>query len=105
LNHSPYINTENIGNQLGVNRDGALIEVFANNHKLAAISDGSFIGQHDVGMIATTFNESYLDVRFDNYYITPSECTSTSTLSAAEINSSGQADQRFMFQDATKTLH
>ncbi len=105
VNHSPYINTGNFVNQLGVRRDGALIEVFANNHKLAAISDGSFIGQHDVGMIATTFNESYLDVRFDNYYITPSECTGTSTLSAAEINSSGQADQRFMFQDATKTLH
>ena len=104
VNFSPYIQTGIGVNQLEVKRDGDFIEVFANNHSLASIHDDSFIGKHYIGFIVTSYDQSYLDVRFDNYFINPGACSRQSSLAAPEISSSSIVNPDFMIRESSKKL-
>ena len=104
VNSSPYIKTGTAVNQLRVRREGVLIEVYANDHLLASISDNSFMGKHYLGLITSSFDQSYLDVRFDNFSITPTECGGTIVLSAQELSSTRPFAPRFISHEATKDL-
>ncbi len=105
VNHSQYINLGNGVNQLRVKRDGAQINIYANNHLLASISDSTFTGKHYLGLIISSFDQSYLDVRFDNFSVTPSECGDPSTLSVTGFTGTSTSGPQFMFQEASKDLH
>ena len=102
VDYSPHIKTGSAVNKLGVNRNGALIEVYANDHLLATIKDDSFIGKHYVGLIVSSYDQGYLDVRFDNLSIIPIECAGTTTLGAPDVMSSSASDPQFMFQETDK---
>lgn len=103
-NYSPLIKTGTAANLLEVKRNGALIDVFANGHQLASISDSTFTGKHSIGLISSSYDQGYLDVRFDNFYIIPSECGGTTTLSALEITGSSTTSPKF-FREGSKELH
>ena len=102
MKYSPDIKTGSAPNKLEVKRNGALIEVYANSHLLASISDNSFIGRHYIGLIVTSYDQGYLDVRFDNFSISPIECAGTATMNSTESMSSSQSGSQFMFQEADK---
>ena len=102
VNYSPYIKTGIGENQLEIKRAGTLIEVYANNHLLASIHDNSFIGKHYIGFIVTSYDQSYLDVRFDNYFLNPGACSSQSSLAAPEITRSSKVIPDFIIQESSK---
>jgi hypothetical protein len=104
VNSSPFINLGTAANNIKVRREGELIEVYANDHLLASISDNSFVGQHYLGLIVSSFDQGYLDVRFDNFSITPTECGGTSVLSAQELSSTRPFAPRFISHEANKNL-
>jgi len=104
VNSSPFINMGTAANTLKVKREDELIEVYANDHLLASISDNSFVGQHYLGLIVSSFDQGNLDVRFDNFSITPAECGGTSVLSTQELSSTRPFAPRFISHEATKDL-
>jgi Tol biopolymer transport system component len=105
VDYSPHIKTESAVNKLGVKRNGALIEVYANDHLLATIKDDSFIGKHYVGLIVTSYDQGYLDVRYDNFFIIPSECGGTTTLSMPGTTRLSTTSSKFFIQEGSKELH
>lgn len=74
VDSSPYINLDGATNHLTVKRDGAMIEVYSNDHLLTTIYDGSYLGPGYVGLIASTFDEDHLNVFYDNFTIRPRTC-------------------------------
>ncbi len=101
---SPHLNQNTGSNELNVKREGSLIEVYANNHLLTSLTDSAFTGLGYIGLIATTIEQPNLDVRFDNFYITPSECVGTTTLSSSTSRGRSSTNPQTLFQEEEKKL-
>lgn len=100
VNKSPYINTGKATNKLTIRREGALIEVYANDQLIASLSDGSFVGKHYLGLVITSYDQGNLDIHFDDFSSTIMGCESTTRLSAQTAHQSMPLDPINSLQDA-----
>ena len=82
VNKSPYINAGTAANNIKVRREGTSIEVYANDHLIASLADGSFVGKYYLGLVITSYDQGNLDVHFDDFSSTTTGCESTTRLSA-----------------------
>ncbi|MFQ5434749.1 MAG: hypothetical protein ACE5FD_07720, partial [Anaerolineae bacterium] len=67
LDSSSHINTGTAGNRLKVERNSSQIKAYVNSQLLTTLTEGSFIGERHVGLIASTYDPVNLDARFDNF--------------------------------------
>ena len=81
---SSHIHTVTASNRLEVERNGSQIKAYANDQLLTSISDSSYTGLSQVGLLVSSYG-SPVDVRFDNFLVT---CTGD-TSSAVATKSSG----------------
>jgi hypothetical protein len=79
---SNSINTGTTMNRLKIKRDGALIEAYANGALLASVSDGSYTGMRNVGLIVFTYDVPNVDVMFDNFGLYPVTCNQAAVQSS-----------------------
>jgi hypothetical protein len=61
-------------NTLSVNKDGTTITAYANGSLLTSIVDGSYLGDRFIGLSVVSYNEGSVDVRFDNFIVSPVTC-------------------------------
>ena len=61
-------------NRIRVRRSGAGISVYANGQLLNSLNDNTFTGMRYVGLTAGSFSTPNLDVRFDNFSVSPLTC-------------------------------
>jgi len=80
--YSNSVNTGTTMNQLKIKRDGALIEAYANGALLASVSDGSYTGMREVGLIVFTYDVPNVDVMFDNFVVYPVTCNQAAVQSS-----------------------
>ena len=64
---SGSIATGTATNHLKLERNGALMNVYANGVLLASLSDGAYTGERGVGVFVTSYDQGNVDVRFDNF--------------------------------------
>jgi hypothetical protein len=84
VDFSSAINTGTGLNHITLEREGFLITVYANGTQLASVSNGSFTGLRHLGLISNSYDEPYVDVRFDNLVATVNGCP----VSAAMVEAS-----------------
>lgn len=58
-------------NHLKIVRDGSLIEAYVNGHLLSTVTDSSFLGSREVGLVALGGDTAPVDVYFDNFAVCP----------------------------------
>jgi hypothetical protein len=71
---SSKINTGTTSNRLKVVRNGTEISAYANGQVLETIYDGVYTGSRYMGLIASSYYQSNVDVRFDNFTVYPVSC-------------------------------
>jgi hypothetical protein len=76
---SGSINTGTAPNRLKVERNGSRIRAYANGQLLTSITDGTYTGQTQVGLIVTSYGEPNVDIRFDDFTVYPVTCGATAT--------------------------
>ena len=83
---TPLVQSSSVGIQTGtainrikLERNGSLIKVYANGQLLTSISDGSYTGLRRVGLIAFSYAQHNVDVRFDNFKVYDVACESIAT--------------------------
>jgi hypothetical protein len=67
--YSPYINSSNASNRLKVERNGGQIVVYANDHLLTTVNDGTYTGSLNVGLFARAGDNVPFAVRYDNFRV------------------------------------
>ena len=72
--NSPYINQSSASNAIKVKRSGSQIEVYANDHSLASLTDDTYTGLGYLGLIVDTWNFGNVDARFDNFMVETLSC-------------------------------
>jgi hypothetical protein len=82
---SNSINTGTTINRLMIKRDGSLIEAYANGELLASVSDGSYTGMRNVGLIVLTYFDPIGDVMFDNFAVYPVTCNPVANQSVEAV--------------------
>ena len=55
-------------------RDGAQIQLYANQQLLRTLSDAKYTGTRHVGLIVSAYDQAPIDARFDNFAIYPPYC-------------------------------
>jgi len=71
---SSYINGGTATNRLKIERNGSLLEAYANGQLLTSVSEGSYTGSRHVGLVVSSYSERNVDVRFDNFAVYPVGC-------------------------------
>ncbi len=71
---SPAIKQGTATNQITVERNGALINAYANGTLLTSVQNTYFHGSLYLGLINYAYNLPNVDVRFDNYRVVPLSC-------------------------------
>jgi uncharacterized repeat protein (TIGR01451 family) len=61
-------------NLIKVKRNGSEIVVFANNQLLTSVTDSNFTGDLYLGLITFSYDQPYVDIRFDNFTVVPLAC-------------------------------
>jgi hypothetical protein len=83
---SGSINLGTASKRLKVERNGATIAAYANGQLLTTVSDNSFIGSREMGLVAFSYDQPGVDIRFDNFVVYPtdypSSCGTPSALAA-----------------------
>jgi hypothetical protein len=98
VKYSPVINKSTELNQIMVKRVGTLIEVYANGNLLTSITDKTYTGLGYVGLIVSSFEEIKVEARFDNFYVNPITCGTSSQTSAVQTFASLNArPAQFMY--------
>ena len=68
--YSPWIKEgDNAVNHMRVSCIGDTLTLEVNGHELAVIQDDHYQGAGEIGLIASTYDTDYLDVRFDNFVL------------------------------------
>ncbi len=104
--YSPYINQGTALNKLKVERNYDQINAYANDKLLASLSDNFFTGNRYVGLIAFSYDQTNLDVRYDNFVVDQLICDGSNSSSLSPEN--GQPLPGYNFLDigsTTKTGH
>lgn len=99
VNYSSFLNRSTATNSLKVKRDGSTIEVYANEHFLTSINDGTFVGMDYLGLIVSSFNIPNLEARFDNFFVNPITCSTTINLSSARGGADEPQTPQIMFME------
>ncbi len=86
---SPAIKQGIAPNRLGVERSGASIKIYANGQLLAELYDGTYTGYGYIGFIVFSYNQSNLDIYFDNFNAVSPRCLPSATESVTIISQSG----------------
>lgn len=89
---SASIHTGTVANRLKLERNGSLIKAYANGQLLTSISDGSYTGLRRVGLIAFSYDQPNVDVRFDNFKAYAVECQSIATVFSTTNQMTDAAD-------------
>ena len=87
IDSSGSIATGTATNHLKLERNGALMNVYANGVLLASLSDGAYTGERGVGVFVTSYDQGNVDVRFDNFDL----CGRAATVNAAREMLEGEA--------------
>ncbi len=61
-------------NRIMVERNGSIINVYANGVLLASVSDNSYIGSRRVGLVVFSYDQNHVDVRYDNFVVYSVAC-------------------------------
>ena len=68
-NFSPSINQGDATNNIKIERVGSIINAYANNTMLASLTDSNYQGNRYIGLIALSYAQPNLDIRFDNFTV------------------------------------
>jgi hypothetical protein len=101
---SPFINKSTELNQLKVKRFGNSFEVYANGNLLTSKTDKTYTGMGFVGLIVSSFDQVNVEAGFDNFYVDPLVCGSTSQLLPTQTRKGmdSQAEQSMFFENENK---
>jgi hypothetical protein len=72
--YSPAIKLGFDTNNIEVERNEANINAYANGQLLASAIDSNYMGSRYLGLIAVSYDESNVDIRFDNFVVTTPGC-------------------------------
>lgn len=61
-------------NQITVVRNGASISAYANGDLLTQLTDDTYMGSLDLGLIAISYNDPNVDILFDNFAVYSLNC-------------------------------
>ena len=76
-------------NKLTIERNGALLNAYVNDQLIANLSDSSYLGYGNLGVLAnTSYNHVDMDVRFDNFAVYPVGCSAVGTANSQIYNRS-----------------
>ena len=73
-------------NHIKVERNGASIRAYANGQLLAEVFDGSYMGTRYVGLVAFSYSESNVDIRYDNFSVYSIRCARFNSLSCTPVD-------------------
>jgi hypothetical protein len=74
LGFSPDIHTGMATNQVSIRRSGFQIWAYANGKLLNILEQGDYTGSRYTGLIASSYDQAGVDVRFDNYTMYSASC-------------------------------
>jgi hypothetical protein len=101
---SPFINKSTELNQLKVKQAGDSIEFYANGNPLSPPKSNINTGMGYVGLIVSSFDQGNVEARFDNFYVDPLACDSTTQLSPTQtrIGMNSQVEQSMFLEKDNK---
>lgn len=76
---SPAIFQGSAANTIKIRRIGSTIEAYANDVMLYDLADSQFMGSRYLGLVAFSYDQRNVDIRFDDFYVYPATCGATST--------------------------
>jgi hypothetical protein len=97
VSSSGFINQGTVSNRLKVERNGAMINVYANGQLLTSLSDSTYVGLRHTGVIDFSYDQPNVDARFDNFAVYALNCGA----SAAQAQPSGAPGQAHWFAAAS----
>jgi hypothetical protein len=74
------IHSETASNQLKIERKGRQIWAYVNGELLNIIDEATLTGSRHLGLLARSYAETNVDIRFDNFTVYPITCGASSTL-------------------------
>lgn len=84
--YSPAVNQGSAINHIRLERNGASISAYANGKLLASVTDGTYTGTLYIGLVATSYEQANLDIRFDNFRVDSITCSYTESLENSSLN-------------------
>jgi hypothetical protein len=75
--YSPLINQGSASNQIKLERNNASISAYSNGMLLANVTDNTYTGSLYIGLIASSYGDANLDIRYDNFRVDPITCAGT----------------------------
>jgi hypothetical protein len=106
--YSPAIHQGTQSNTISVERNGSLITAYANEQLLTSYSSSAILGEYYLGLINYTYSQPNVDIRYDNFKVSPLNCMDNDALgSFSESSDAGwmeQANPAGVFQ-TTFTKH
>jgi hypothetical protein len=92
--YSPAIHQGTESNRISVLRDWASIEAYANGVLLVKTSDAYFTGILHLGLINISYSQPNVDIRYDNFKVSPLNCMDNDALgSISESSDAGWMEQ------------
>ena len=80
---SSHIKYSRSTNRLAIERDGLLLNAYANGQFLTSVADGSFTGLRHMGLFVSAWDWGNVDVRFDSFAVYPVGCGACGTAPSA----------------------
>lgn len=71
-------------NRIKVERNGGSIKAYANGHLLASVTDDTYTGARALGLVAFSYDQPNLDIRYDNFTVYPLPCLKSNAPSSLE---------------------
>ena len=75
---SDWIETGTTPNQIKIERNGASISAYANGEFLTQLTDDTYMGSLDLGLIAISYDQPDVDILFDNFTVFRLNCETAS---------------------------
>jgi hypothetical protein len=77
---SPVILQGSATNQIKVERNGSSINAYANDQLLASVTDSTYTGSRHLGLVVFSYDQTNVDIRFDNFTVYPIGCGGSGSL-------------------------
>jgi hypothetical protein len=88
-NYSDALNPGTASNHIRIDRGGDSIKAYANGHLLASVTDGTYVGDRNLGLVVFSSSAApNIDIRFDNFTVNSPGCgAATAALNASSPSS------------------
>lgn len=102
---SPAIYQGTATNQIKVVRNGASINAYANGQLLASVIDSNYMGSRYVGLVAFSYDQPNVDIRFDNFTVYSSSCVGINSALSETSGGFTLPSQRIFTINSIEKIH